>query len=137
MIYTPSLKLHRDASADLAQLLKDVPAIHARLTATLSQIKADEALLEKLLVHGFGEDKSGEFGVKQWHTAGENFWRMRFWEPESFGWQYRVIYVYLPSQKRFVVMGIFRREDFDYDNPNNACHRRVLDSVAATYGKSA
>jgi hypothetical protein len=134
LIYTSGLTLHKDARADLDQLRKDVPGVHARLVALLAQIKADESLRATLLVHDHGQDKSAEFGIKKWHTAGENFWRMRCWELESYGWNYRLIYLYLPSQNRFAVMGVFRREDFDYDDPNNPCHRRVLDSAARTYG---
>jgi mRNA-degrading endonuclease RelE of RelBE toxin-antitoxin system len=135
LVYTASLRLHKDAVQDLDQLRKDVPGVHARLVALLAQIKSDETLLAKLLDHGYGKDRAEIISVKKWFAPGKNLWRLRYCELEEFGWQYRLIYVYLPEQVRFVVMGVFPREDFDYDDPNNPLHRRVLESLAKTFGK--
>jgi len=135
VVYTASLTIHKDAAGDLAQLKRDVPGVHARLVALLTQIKSDEKLLAKLLDHGFGKARDEQISVSKWFTPGKDLWRLRYWELEQFGWNYRIVYVYLPEQVRFVVMGIFPRDGFDYDDPSNPLHRRVLESLAKSFGK--
>ena len=137
MVYTAVLSYHSDVRVDLESIQRVDMHAHSKLVALLRQLKADERLAEKLLDHGFGADRTEEFSASKWlklWNTGKDLWRLKFWNLENLGLRYRVIYVYLPIQARFVVMAITARGDFDYDNDDDPLRRRILASLARTYG---
>ena len=71
--------------------------------------------------------------LNQWKN-GKDLWRLKFWDLENLGVRYRVIYVYLPKQARFVVMAIVARGSFDYDDNNHPIRQRIASSLKNTYG---
>ena len=137
MIYTAPLSFHNDVRFDLAGIKTADAAAHAQLVALLRQLKADEKLAEKLLDHGFGAKGAEDFSVSKWLNVwktGKDLWRLKFWDLEDLGLRYRVIYVYLPKQARFVVMAIVARGDLDYDDENHPIRQRIVASLERTYG---
>lgn len=137
MVYTSPLSFHTDVRADLESIKEVDIEVHAKLAALLRQLQADAKLAEKLLDHGFGADGAEDVSVSKWLNewkTGKNLWRLKFWDLENFGLRYRVIYVYLPKQARFVVMAIVARGSFDYDNENHPIRQRIAASLKRTYG---
>lgn len=52
---------------------------------------------------------------------------------ENLGLKYRVIYLYLPKQTRFVVMAVVHRDNFDYDDTEHPIRKRIEASIARIY----
>jgi hypothetical protein len=137
LIYTAALSFHNDVKADLAAIKAASPDTHAKLLAMLRQLKADARMAEKLLDHGHGAQQSAQFSVSKWlreWKTGKDLWRLKFWDLESLGLRYRVIYLYLPQEARFVVMAIVEREHFDYDDKDHPIRKRITESLQRTYG---
>lgn len=123
-----TLALHDDAVADLRSVRQTDPRAAARILAILEQVKADPALLEALTDHGFGKDGSRPFDVQKWvevWNQQRDLWRLKIWDLERRGIQYRIIYAYRWRELRYYVLAIVERRNFDYD-PSSAIGRRIL-----------
>lgn len=124
------IRIHDDAASDLAAIRLVDRRAFGRLTALLEQLRSDPRWLQRLLDHGYGEDRSGSVGVKKWGSAwraNAPLWRLRAWELESDGIAYRLIYVYYWRDKTINVLAVVRRDkSFDYDDPTNPLRSRIL-----------
>src|ERR1700694_2750791 len=101
------LVIHDDANADLDQLWIDNPLAAALVLATLQECQADQRLLDSLLVHDYGKDRSEEIHVSKWlqlYRQGKDLWRLKVWELEDQGVMYRIIYAYIPGKRVFHVL---------------------------------
>jgi hypothetical protein len=137
LIYTAPLTLHGDVREDLQKIKLEDPFAHAKIAALVRQLQADRAIVEKLLDHGFGDDKSEEFSVNKWISVwkqGKDLWRLKNWDLEDQKIRYRIIYLYIRKEARFVIMAIVKRGDLDYDDENHPVRKRVLSSIGKSYG---
>lgn len=126
------LAVNPDAKADLSRIWEKDPESAGVLTATLQQIAADQRLLDSLTIKDFGAHRSEPIHVDRWveqQRAGRNLWRLKHWELEGKGRQYRVVYALDPRVSRYYVLGIFTR-DFNYDAADARTER-----VIAAYDK--
>ncbi|MGY6555737.1 MAG: hypothetical protein ACXIUM_14560 [Wenzhouxiangella sp.] len=93
------------------------PQTAGRILALLEQIGGDQRLLDSLTVHDFGNRGTEDFHVSRWQEQwrkGRDLWRLKAWDLERQGLQYRIVYAYLPGKLKYFVLAIAPRE-FDYD----------------------
>jgi hypothetical protein len=123
----PSLKVHRDARADLDAIWDSDPDAAARLLALLQEAKTNKTLLDSFSCQDFGASGFESYHVTQWfeqQRQGRNLWRLKVWELEAAEPRYRVIYAFHPLKHIYYVLGIFTR-DFNYEQ-TDARTQRVL-----------
>ena len=123
----PRLLIHDDAKADLTQLAQSEPQLAARLIVLLQEIQADRELLDMLTAHDFGSDGHELFHASRWQQhwhQDKDIWRLKFWELENQGIQYRVIYALKRGTGDHYVLAIVSR-DFNYDR-NHLVTQRIL-----------
>ncbi|MCK9504675.1 MAG: hypothetical protein M0Q95_10900 [Porticoccaceae bacterium] len=132
------IEVHNDAVSDLRyihQLNKDDSV---KLAAFIQQLKADKYLISKLLEHGFGSDWDEPINVKKWNSTSKIerilLWRLRSIELERKGLRYRFIYLYYHPEKKYIIMAIVHRDEFDYDDPNHEIRKRIISSINRDLG---
>lgn len=133
------LALHKDVRLDLDAIKNESKEVFAKIAALVRQLQQDPNLAEKLLDHGYGDDRTEVFSVSKWldlWKQNKDIWRLKGWDLEDMGLKYRIIYLYLRREARFVIMAIVKREEIDYDDENNSIRQRVLASARNTYGIS-
>ena len=126
------LAIDLGAKADLDGIWETDPESAGVLQATLQQMVADQRLLDSLTIKDFGAYGTEVIHVDQWveqQRLGRNLWRLKHWELEGKGRQYRVVYALDPRVSRYYVFGIFSR-DFNYDAADARTKR-----VIAAYDK--
>lgn len=124
-----SLKVHKDANADIEALWQSAPIAARAITALLEQAAVDQHLLESLTIKDFGAYESEPIHVDWWwlqYKAGRNLWRVKIWALETRGIQYRIIYAFDPRITRYFVLGVLPRS-FNYAEKNDRA-RRLLDA---------
>lgn len=126
------LFIHEDAEADLEALWVTSSKAAAAIAVFLEELKGDQDLLDRVTQDDFGKWPTAErFHVEMWkeqqYRRGRNLWRLKLWQIERQGIQYRIIYAFVPSTKHHYVLGIMPREkrDFDYDE-NDPRTQRIL-----------
>jgi hypothetical protein len=138
LIYTSAIiKFHGDVRHDFEVIESEAPNDYPHVLAFFEQLKADPHITEKLLDHGYGRGGSAEISamrwLKQWNQ-GVDLWRLRSRDLELIGLRYRVIYLYLVREARFVIMAIVARDKFNYDDPNHPITVRIRASLKRSYG---
>jgi len=119
------LSLHPDAADDLRGLMASDPNAAGKIAAFLQQAKHDPKILESLLDHGFGADRSASYDVSKWFeywNVGYNLWRLKFWTFPKGSLKYRVVYAYQPGTQQYHVLAIVHR-DFDYQKDHESTKR--------------
>lgn len=113
-----SLFIHDDAKADLTALLEKDPRAAGRILALLEQLEGDSDLLDRLTEHDYGARGRAEFHVskwqEQWHK-GRDLWRLKVWDLENKGLRYRIVYAFVPLKRRYHVLAVTPRRDFNYE----------------------
>lgn len=118
-----SLVIHTSAKRDLADIGRDDPDTENEIYALLQQIKGSQRLLESLTIKDYGLAPGSDFHVDQWQEQqrkGRNIWRLKFWDLESLGIQYRVIYAFDNRISRYFILAVLHR-DFNYDENHPRC----------------
>lgn len=115
------LFIHTDAEDDLDGLWKTDPRSAARITVFLQELRGNEDLLDRLTCHDWGEKGVDPFNSQMWWTQqkrGRNLWRLKLWELELEGKQYRIVYAFVPQKGHHYVLGILPRKngDFNYED---------------------
>lgn len=124
-----SLEIHEDAENDLEDLKKSHPDVAVNILVHLQEIKNDQELLDSLTVYNFGADRTAKYHVVKWWSfwkQGIDLWRLKIWELEDIGSQYRIVYAYMRGQREYAVLGIAHR-DWDYDEDHEFT-KRVIDA---------
>ncbi len=119
------LSLHSDAADDLRALMTSDPDAGGKIAAFLQQAKHDPKILDSLLNHDFGANKSEPYHVSKWFefwNSGINLWRLKLWTFPKGSLKYRVFYAYQPSTHHYHVLAIVHR-DFDYKTDHEATKR--------------
>lgn len=122
-----SIKVHHDAETDIERLWDTEPDAAALVVALLEEAENDQELLESLTIKDFGIHGTEKIHVDKWvelHKAGKNVWRVKIWELEDLGLQYRIIYALDPRTTRYHVLAVLHR-DFNYDT-NDARSKRLI-----------
>lgn len=131
-----TLRIHENAGSDLEALFdgaegdKGIKAA-GRIVALLEEIENNPALLDSLTDHGYGANRDESYHVSKWQKhwrQGRDLWRLKAWDLETKGIQYRVPYAYLPGRQEYHVLGVICRQKLDYDDDDNPITRRILDS---------
>jgi mRNA-degrading endonuclease RelE of RelBE toxin-antitoxin system len=115
IVYT--LKVHKDARADLEEIGKARPNVPVKLYALLAEIGGSQILLDALTVKNFGLAQNEKIHVDSWvelQRTGRNIWRIKAWELEAGGDFFRVIYCLDPRVSTYYVLAVVPRK-FDYD----------------------
>lgn len=119
------LSLHPGAADDLRDLMAADPDAAGKMAAFLQQAKHDPRIIDSLLDHDFGANRSETYHVSKWFAfwnTGYNLWRLKFWTFPKGSLEYRVIYAYQPSTCHYHVLAIVHR-DFNYQNDHEATKR--------------
>jgi hypothetical protein len=124
-----TLFIHDDAQADLERLRRAYPRTTAQIVVLLQELQHDQYLLDALTADDFGDDRAERIQVKKWERlwkAGLDLWRLKPQALADSGIQIRIIYAYLPLKRHYYVLGIARRRELDYDDPNHPLTQRIL-----------
>jgi hypothetical protein len=124
--------MHDDASADLDDLWEREPQAAARIAALLEELEGNHDLLDRLTQHDYGAYQSADFHVSKWQEQwrkGRDLWRLKVWELEENGLQYRVVYAFMPKKHHYHILAIAPRE-FDYD-ANHPISQRIIRAYQA------
>ncbi|MEF8720202.1 MAG: hypothetical protein V5B35_11130 [Candidatus Accumulibacter necessarius] len=119
------LSLHPDAAQDLRDLMVADPGPAGKIAAFLEQAKRDPKIIDSLLDHEFGKDRSESYNVSKWlefWKTGFNLWRLKFWTCPKGSLKYRVVYAYQPSSRHYHILAIVHR-DFNYEDDHEATQR--------------
>lgn len=127
------IQVHNDATQDLLAIRAIDNSVFIRLVTLIEQLKADPKLIDKLLEHGFGNNRNELISVMKWINV-QNVerlpvWRMKSWDLERLNLKYRLIYFYNWPDKSYNIMAIIPRDGFDYDDPNNPIRIRVTQRI--------
>jgi len=131
-----ALHVHDDAKADLSAIRKHDEKTAAELLVVLQEFEGDQDLLDRLSQHGYEDPYNDDWVLRisvsrwqgQWRRQHRNLWRLKNLDLEEEGLRYRVIYAYLPKKQVYVVLGIFPRANFDYDDVSDPRIQRILAS---------
>lgn len=113
------LKVDQGVTQDLDGIMQSEPPETARMVKTriataIQEWKSSQDLLDRLSQHDYGLRPPAWFHVSRWESVrDENLWRIKIWDLEKQGVQYRVLYVFLPKIMTYVVLGIAPRT-WDY-----------------------
>ena len=121
------LFVHDDAERDLEKLWDEAPDAAARIGVLLQELEENQDLLDRLTQHDFGNYRTAEFHVSKWlnqWNKGRDLWRLKVWDLEDKGLQYRIVYAFVPGKSQYHVLGIVSR-DFDYDS-SHPLSRRII-----------
>ena len=91
-------------------------------------------LQSRLVEREWGEDRAGPLGVKEWvsihkQTRGKPISRLRAWDLEAQGLNYRLLSIYNWPDQSHTILAVVARGTFDYDNPIDPTRLRVLACV--------
>lgn len=126
------LFVHDDAAGDLEQLWQSAPKAAARIVVLLEELEGNQDLLDRLTQHDFGAHRTAVFHVSKWlklWNRGKDLWRLKVWDLEDKGLRYRIVYAFVPSNKRYHVLAIAPR-NFNYE-PTHELTKRILKSYEA------
>jgi hypothetical protein len=131
------IHVHDDATNDLKSILQTNRDDFNKLVAFIEQLKVDANLIEKLLEHGFGDDKSEPISVKKWLSIQKieckPVWRLRAWNLEDKGLAYRLLYIYDWHDKNYHIMAIVHRGNLNYDDKNDPIRKRITQRIATEF----
>ncbi len=130
-----ALHVHDHAKGDLRAIRREDEKTAADLLVFLQEFEGDQDLLDRLSQHGYEDPYNADWVLKisvskwlgQWRQK-RNLWRLKNLDLEEDGLRYRVIYAYLPKKQVYVVLGIFPRANFDYDDLGDPRVQRILAS---------
>ena len=120
-----ALFIHDDATADLESLFDSEPQAAGRIAVLLEELEGDSDLLDRLTQHDYGEYRTADFHVSKWFehwNKGRDLWRLKLWDLEDVGLQYRVIYAFVPGKLHYHVLAIVPRE-FNYEKSHPTTQR--------------
>ncbi len=138
--YHPLVRVHNDATSDLREIrTTDVVAFN-RLVAFIQQLKVDPSLIDRLLDHGAGSDRTGPISVMQWLSVKKvervPLWRVKSWDLERNGLKYRLIYCYNWPDKSYNIMAVVSRDSLNYDDPQHPIRKRVVQRIREEFPRA-
>jgi hypothetical protein len=108
-----------------------------KLVVFIEQLKADKHLTNGLLENGYGSNWNEPISVKKWISTLKIerilLWRLRSMELEKHGLKYRFIYFYHYPTKKYIILAIVRRDEFDYDDTNNETRKRIINTIKSEF----
>lgn len=124
-----SLVVHKDAERELDSLWDLDEAAAADITILLETLQESQDLLDRLSSHGFVQYQEPAIDISKWisqqRSQKRNLWRLKLVAFANSGtYAYRVIYAFHPTEHRYYVLGILKR-DFDYD-PEHPTSKRII-----------
>ncbi|WP_155944413.1 hypothetical protein [Pseudoxanthomonas sp. Root630] len=129
------LLIHPDAAADLQAIRAADRHTGADLLTYLQELNDDQDQLDLLTVHGHSYE-NGDWlenidvsRIESQQQAGRNLWRLKLWDLEREGIQYRYIYAFAPRSRTIHILAVVHRDRFNYE-PSHPITRRVLDAYA-------
>jgi mRNA-degrading endonuclease RelE of RelBE toxin-antitoxin system len=133
-----TLRTHNEAVADLQKIRAlDEPAFF-QLIALLQQIRADPRIFSQLLSHGHGKNRTADFNVSRWVTLSlpnmAPVWRLRAYDLEDLGYNYRIIYLFDWRDQTYNILGVIDKADIDYDDPNHPFRKRIAECIKRNFG---
>lgn len=119
------LTIHQDAEADLDALWTSSPVAAADIAVFLEELAEDQWLLDRLSQHGFSlradPDPTSNIDVSRWQrywNRGKNLWRVKLWDLEAIGLQFRIVYAFVPETSRYHILGVLPRSfNYESDSP--------------------
>jgi mRNA-degrading endonuclease RelE of RelBE toxin-antitoxin system len=130
-----TVRFHPDAVADLQQMARTDANAHARIIAFMREFLTDASFLQSLAVPGFRNELVNDVVcLDQWQRQGFELWRIKVMGFDTRPgrlrgyWNHRFVYAFDDAKEIIWFLGIFHRNDFNYDpkEPNGV-------RVAAAY----
>jgi len=129
-----------EATSDLVEILEKVPPAGYRLAALLEEISGSQSLMEKLSWDHYGgkphlPEVGATMNVAKWiepYRKGMNIWRLRDFELARSGYEYRIIYAFIPAKDLYFVLAIVERA-FNYES-SHPVTQRILASYRRLEG---
>jgi len=113
-----ALFIHDDAKGDLEDLWNSCPQAAAKIAVTLQELKGNPDLMDRLTQEDYGAYGTADFSIKKWIEQwyqDRNLWRLKIWDLEGDGLQYRIVYAFVPLKKHHHILAIVPREEFNYE----------------------
>lgn len=138
--YHALIRVHNDATGDLGRIRVVDQVAFSRLVAFIQQLKADPALISKLLDHGFGDGRNEAISVMKWIGVQKQerlpVWRVKSWDLERQGLRYRLIYCYNWPDQSYNIMAVVSRDELNYDDPAHPIRQRVTKRVREEFPRA-
>jgi hypothetical protein len=111
----------------------------------VQELREDQVLLGRLLEDRFGQREGDRYvesigvqiiGEYRRDRPKRDVWRVKFWDLENRGQGYRVMYMYIPRCRWFIVLAVIPRDNQTYDlsHPVSARIRSDYDRFMDKYG---
>jgi hypothetical protein len=121
-----------DAALDLEKILVKHPDAGYRIAVVIQEIMGSQSLLEKLSWDRYGgkphlPEGDAVMSISKWqalYRKGFNIWRLRDFELSHLGYEYRMVYAYIPSKDLYFVLAIVERA-FDYEQSHPVTQRVI------------
>ncbi|OAI18273.1 MULTISPECIES: hypothetical protein [Methylomonas] len=127
------IEVHDDAVDDIEGISQINMSDSLKLVSFIEQLCTDQRLIAKLLENGFGENRQGPISVKKWGSVHKlehlPVWRLRAWDLEKQGLNYRLIYFFNWMDRNYYIMAVVHRSDLDYDDKYNEIRIRVTKRI--------
>ena len=119
--------MHDEAEKDLVQLFETEPAAVGEILVFLQELRGDPALLDCLTITDFGKYGGEDFSATSWwnEQPERNLWRVKIWNLERQGLQYRIIYAYAGRPRMYHVLAVVHRDNIDYDDEQHPTTQRI------------
>ena len=131
-----TLTVHPDADEDLRAVVRTDRSTGVDLLTYLQELGSDQDQLDLLTVDGYDHqgghwlDNISVRAIVSQQRAGNNLWRLKLWDLEREGIQYRLIYAFTPLSKTIHILAVVHRDSFNYE-PDHPITRRVLSAYAS------
>lgn len=127
------LKVHGEAVKDLRVLRGQMaPRDFARLAEFVDALRKDAELQGRLLQAGYGRDWTESISVEKWGSMlrlGRTIYRVKSYELERDELRFRIFYIFNSRSECFHILGIARRSEFDYDDPDHPLRKRIEGTI--------
>jgi hypothetical protein len=132
------LRVHNDTNSDLREIhLADRDAA-AKIVAFIQALRDDPDLCDRLLDDGYGKDRKAEIFVRRWESIqrGRNglpVWRLRSYDLEDEGYNYRFVYLYYWKDQTSYLVAVRPKSTFDYESTDDPIRKRIITTAAKDF----
>lgn len=112
-----SIVIHSDAESDLELIWDENEEAASDIVVFLEEAKQNQTTLDNLTRNNYASEGENPYSISEWAGAKKkrlNLWRLKLLWLKGAAAKYRIIYAFNPTEMRYYVLGILKRE-FNYD----------------------
>ena len=132
------LRVHNDTNSDLREVHQGDPDAAAKIVAFIRALVDDAELCARLLDEGYGDKRTADISVKKWESIqrgkkGVPVWRLRSYDLEDEGLNFRFIYLYYWKDQTSYLLAVRPKSTFDYDSLNDPIRKRIIATASKDF----